>query len=308
MQGIIYKSTGSWYQVKDEHGKLYRARIKGKMKIDKNISSSNPVAVGDVVLMDLEDKEEEQAMIHTVQNRRNYIVRVSPHNKHQQHIVASNLDLVLLIATITQPQTSLGFIDRFLVTAEAYRVPAILVINKTDLLSKEDEYDLQRWQKIYEAVGYRVMPISAHHPESLQNLKDMLKDKTTLFSGHSGVGKSTLINQLIPDLELRTEIVSDYSGKGQHTTTFAEMFDLPHGGNIIDTPGVKEFGLIDMTQDELALYFPEMQRLLSQCRFNNCKHINEPGCAVKDAVEKDLVSMERYQSYLSIWESIAKPW
>lgn len=308
MQGIIYKSTGSWYQVKDERGKLYRARIKGKMKIDKNISSSNPVAVGDVVLMDLEDKEEEQAMIHNVQDRRNYIVRVSPHNKHQKHIVASNLDLVLLIATITQPQTSLGFIDRFLVTAEAYRVPAILVINKTDLLSKEDEYDLQRWQKIYEAVGYRVMPISAHHPESLQNLKAMLKDKTTLFSGHSGVGKSTLINQLIPDLELRTEIVSDYSGKGQHTTTFAEMFDLPHGGNIIDTPGVKEFGLIDMSQDELAFYFPEMQRLLSQCRFNNCKHINEPGCAVKAAVEKDLVSVERYQSYLSIWESIAKPW
>lgn len=308
MQGIIYKSTGSWYQVKDEQGKLYRARIKGKMKIDKNISSSNPVAVGDVILMDLEEREDAQAMIHTVQDRRNYIVRVSPHNKHQKHIVASNLDLVLLIATITQPQTSLGFIDRFLVTAEAYRVPAILVINKTDLLSKEDEYDLHRWQKIYEEIGYRVMPISAHKPETLQALKEMLQDKTTLFSGHSGVGKSTLINQLIPDLDLRTEIVSDYSGKGQHTTTFAEMFDLPNGGNIIDTPGVKEFGLIDMTQDELALYFPEMQRLLSQCRFNNCKHINEPGCAVKAAVEKDLVSEERYISYLSIWESIAKVW
>lgn len=308
MQGIIYKSTGSWYQVKDEQGKLYRARIKGKMKIDKNISSSNPVAVGDVILMDLEEREDAQAMIHTVQDRRNYIVRVSPHNKHQKHIVASNLDLVLLIATITQPQTSLGFIDRFLVTAEAYRVPAILVINKTDLLSKEDEYDLHRWQKIYEEVGYRVMPISAHKPETLQALKEMLQDKTTLFSGHSGVGKSTLINQLIPDLDLRTEIVSDYSGKGQHTTTFAEMFDLPNGGNIIDTPGVKEFGLIDMSQDELALYFPEMQRLLSQCRFNNCKHINEPGCAVKAAVEKDIVSAERYYSYLSIWESIAKVW
>lgn len=308
MQGIIYKSTGSWYQVKDEQGKLYRARIKGKMKIDKNISSSNPVAVGDVILMDLEEREDAQAMIHTVQDRRNYIVRVSPHNKHQKHIVASNLDLVLLIATITQPQTSLGFIDRFLVTAEAYRVPAILVINKTDLLSKEDEYDLHRWQKIYEEIGYRVMPISAHKPETLQALKEMLQDKTTLFSGHSGVGKSTLINQLIPDLDLRTEIVSDYSGKGQHTTTFAEMFDLPNGGNIIDTPGVKEFGLIDISQDELALYFPEMQRLLSQCRFNNCKHINEPGCAVKAAVEKDIVSAERYYSYLSIWESIAKVW
>lgn len=308
MQGIIYKSTGSWYQVKDADGKLYRARIKGKMKIDKNISSSNPVAVGDVVLMDLEEREDAQAMIHTVKDRRNYIVRVSPHNKHQKHIVASNLDLVLLIATIAQPQTSLGFIDRFLVTAEAYQVPAILVINKTDLLTEDDEYTLQRWEKIYGEIGYRVMPISAHKPETLQRLKEALKGKTTLFSGHSGVGKSTLINQLIPNLELRTEIVSDYSGKGQHTTTFAEMFDLPDSGNIIDTPGVKEFGLIDMTQDELAHYYPEMQRLLSQCRFSNCKHINEPGCAVKAAVEQDIVSEERYISYLSIWESIEKIW
>lgn len=308
MQGIIYKSTGSWYQVRDEEGKLYKARIKGKMKIDKNISSSNPVAVGDVVLMDLEEREDAQAMIHTVKDRRNYIVRVSPHNKHQKHIVASNLDLVLLIATIAQPQTSLGFIDRFLVTAEAYQVPAILVINKTDLLTHDDEYTLQRWDKIYTEIGYRVMPISAHKPETLQNLKDALKGRTTLFSGHSGVGKSTLINQLIPNLELRTEIVSDYSGKGQHTTTFAEMFDLPDSGHIIDTPGVKEFGLIDMSQDELAQYFPEMQRLLSQCRFSNCKHINEPGCAVKAALEKDIVSEERYISYLSIWESIEKVW
>ena len=308
MQGIIYKSTGSWYQVRDEEGKLYKARIKGKMKIDKNISSSNPVAVGDVVLMDLEEREDAQAMIHTVKDRRNYIVRVSPHNKHQKHIVASNLDLVLLIATIAQPQTSLGFIDRFLVTAEAYQVPAILVINKTDLLTQDDEYTLQRWDKIYTEIGYRVMPISAHKPETLQNLKDALKGRTTLFSGHSGVGKSTLINQLIPNLELRTEIVSDYSGKGQHTTTFAEMFDLPDSGHIIDTPGVKEFGLIDMSQDELAQYFPEMQRLLSQCRFSNCKHINEPGCAVKAALEKDIVSEERYISYLSIWESIEKVW
>jgi ribosome biogenesis GTPase / thiamine phosphate phosphatase len=308
LQGIIYKSTGSWYQVRDEDGKLYKARIKGKMKIDKNISSSNPVAVGDVVLMDMEEREDAQAMIHTVKDRRNYIVRVSPHNKHQKHIVASNLDLVLLIATIAQPQTSLGFIDRFLVTAEAYQVPAILVINKTDLLTQDDEYTLQRWDKIYTEIGYRVMPISAHKPETLQNLKDALKGRTTLFSGHSGVGKSTLINQLIPNLELRTEIVSDYSGKGQHTTTFAEMFDLPDSGHIIDTPGVKEFGLIDMTQDELAQYFPEMQRLLSQCRFSNCKHINEPGCAVKAALEKDIVSEERYISYLSIWESIEKVW
>lgn len=308
MQGIVYKSTGSWYQVKDAQGKLYQARIKGKMKIDSSISSTNPIAVGDKVEMTLEDEVGDWAMIYQVQSRENYIVRMSPHNQHQKHIVAANLDLALLIVTIAQPQTSLGFVDRFLVTAEAYHVPAIIVINKTDLLSPEDQVVLERWKAIYNAIGYRVLPVSAKHPESLAQLKSMLKDRTTLFSGHSGVGKSTLINQLIPDLDLRTEIISDYSGKGQHTTTFAEMFDLPDSGKIIDTPGVKEFGLIDMTQDELAQYYPEMQSLLSQCRFNNCKHINEPGCAVKAALEHDQVAIERYQSYLSIWESIAKVW
>jgi ribosome biogenesis GTPase len=258
--------------------------------------------------MELEEEGGDSAMIYQVNDRHNYIVRVSPHNKHQKHIVAANIDLALLIVTIAQPQTSLGFIDRFLVTAEAYHVPAIIVVNKTDLLSEENAATLHRWDKIYSAIGYQVMPVSAHLPETLLPLKDILKGKKTLFSGHSGVGKSTLINQLIPNLELRTEIVSDYSGKGQHTTTFAEMFDLPDSGNIIDTPGVKEFGLIDMSQDELALYYPEMQRLLSKCRFSNCKHINEPSCAVKLALETDMVSEERYQSYLSIRESIAKLW
>lgn len=308
MQGIIYKSTGSWYQVKSDSGKLYQARIKGKMKIDKNISSTNPVAVGDIVQMEPEEEDGDRAMIYAVENRNNYIVRVSPHNRHQKHIVAANLDLALLIATIVEPQTSLGFIDRFLVTAEAYHIPAILVINKTDLLEPEDQETLDRWTEIYTEAGYRVMPLSAHIKETLEPLKEMLKDRTTLFSGHSGVGKSTLINQLIPDLDLRTEIVSDYSGKGQHTTTFAEMFDLPGGGDIIDTPGVKEFGLIDMSQDELAQYYPEMRRLLSQCRFANCRHINEPDCAVKTAVEAGTVSEERYNSYLSIWESVIKIW
>lgn len=308
MQGIIYKSTGSWYQVRGEDGELYQARIKGKMKIDKHISSTNPVAVGDIVQMEPEDAEGDRAMIYAVDNRNNYIVRVSPHNRHQKHIVAANLDLALLIATIVEPQTSLGFIDRFLVTAEAYHIPAILVINKTDLFDEHDEETLARWTEIYTDAGYRVMPLSAEIPETLEPLKAMLKDRTTLFSGHSGVGKSTLINQLIPDLDLRTEIVSDYSGKGQHTTTFAEMFDLPGSGKIIDTPGVKEFGLIDMSQDELAQYYPEMRRLLSQCRFANCKHINEPNCAVKEAVESGTVSEERYHSYLSIWESVQKIW
>lgn len=308
MQGIVYKSTGSWYQVKDAEGHLYQARIKGKMKIDTNISSTNPIAVGDVVDMTVEETDAGRMMIYNVQERENYIVRMSPHNQHQKHIVAANLDLALLIVTIAQPQTSLGFVDRFLVTAEAYHVPAIIVINKTDLLNAEEQQVLARWTEIYQAIGYRVLPVSAKHPDTLDQLKSMLKDRTTLFSGHSGVGKSTLINQLIPNLDLRTEIISDYSGKGQHTTTFAEMFDLPDSGKIIDTPGVKEFGLIDMTQDELAQYFPEMQALLPQCRFNNCKHINEPGCAVKAAMEQGTLALERYQSYRSIWESIAKVW
>lgn len=290
-------------------GQFYQARIKGKMKIDRQISSTNPVAVGDRVVMEIEPGEQLQGMITTVEKRENYIVRVSPHNKHQKHIVAANLDLALLIATVREPQTSFGFIDRFLVTAEAYHIPAVLVINKADLLQQEEDKPLlDHWQQIYTNAGYPVLIVSAQQPESLQPLKEILRGKTTLFSGHSGVGKSTLINHLIPDLDLRTEIVSEYSGKGQHTTTFAEMFDLPDGGQIIDTPGVKEFGLIDMQQNELAEYYPEMRRLLPECRFANCKHINEPGCAVKAGLETGAVAEERYHTYLSIWESVEKIW
>ncbi len=308
MKGRVYKSTGSWYQVKDYEGNVWQARIKGKMKIDTAISSTNPIAVGDIVDMEPEEGQGDRAMINNVHARNNYIIRVSPHNRHHKHIISANLDLALLIVTIASPQTSMGFIDRFLVTAEAYHVKSILLVNKTDLLEEKDMETLAKWQHIYGDAGYEVLSVSALDSGSLQQLQDKLKDKTTLFSGHSGVGKSTLINQLIPGVDLRTEDVSDWSGKGQHTTTFAEMFELPQGGSIIDTPGVKEFGLIDMSQAELSEYFPEMKRLLSQCRFNNCKHINEPGCAVKSAVEEGIVSEERYYSYLSIWESIEKKW
>jgi ribosome biogenesis GTPase / thiamine phosphate phosphatase len=308
VKGRVYKSTGSWYQVKDYEGNVWQARIKGKMKIDTAISSTNPIAVGDIVDMEPEEGQGDRAMINNVHARNNYIIRVSPHNRHHKHIISANLDLALLIVTIASPQTSMGFIDRFLVTAEAYHVKSILLVNKTDLLEEKDMETLAKWQHIYGDAGYEVLSVSALDSGSLQQLQDKLKDKTTLFSGHSGVGKSTLINQLIPGVDLRTEDVSDWSGKGQHTTTFAEMFELPQGGSIIDTPGVKEFGLIDMSQAELSEYFPEMKRLLSQCRFNNCKHINEPGCAVKSAVEEGIVSEERYYSYLSIWESIEKKW
>ncbi len=308
LKGLVYKSTGSWYIVRDEQGKIWNARIKGKLKIDGNISSTNPIAVGDTVICDIEEKEENIATIKTIDERNNYIVRVSPHNKNQKHIVAANLDAALVVATIAEPRTSTGFIDRFLITAEAYHIPAILIINKIDLLQEKHKEQLELWQHIYTDAGYEVYPIVALQPETVAVLAERLKNKTTLFSGHSGVGKSTLINQLIPGVELRTQEVSGYSGKGQHTTTFAEMFDLPDGGKIIDTPGVKEFGLIDFEKEELAQYFPEMRRVMQHCRFNNCLHINEPGCAVKEAVNESVISIDRYASYMTIMDTIEKKW
>ena len=307
-EGLIYKSTGSWYELCDEDGRMWQGRIKGKLKIDTDIKSTNPIAVGDMVYFDIEQDDANTVMIKNVVPRRNYIVRVSPHNRNHKHIIASNLDLALVIATIATPRTSFGFIDRFLITAEAYHVPAIIVVNKCDLLDKEQEAILAEWKHQYEGIGYELFPVSALQPETMTTLKERLKDKTTLFSGHSGVGKSTLINQLLPDLDLRTMEVSDWSGKGQHTTTFAEMFDLPDGGRIIDTPGVKEFGLIDMEKEEVSHYFPEMRRVMNKCRFNNCLHVNEPDCAVKDGVNEETITQERYISYLTIMDSIEKKW
>jgi len=306
LEGIVYKSTGSWYLVKDQQGEFWDARIKGKLKIDGAISSTNPIAVGDKVLWDIEDEKVKSAMIKEVCDRRNYIVRVSPHNKHQKHIVAANLDAAILIATIAEPRTSQGFIDRFLITAEAYHIPAVIVFNKTDLLKGNHREQLDHWREMYVLAGYEVLEVVGLQPESLKQLQERIRNKTTLFSGHSGVGKSTIINQLIPDLEQRTKEVSGWSGRGQHTTTFAEMFELPGGGCIIDTPGVNEFGLIDVEKEELSHYFPEMLAVLNNCKFNNCLHYNEPGCAVKDAVNKSIISEERYLSYLGILDSIEK--
>jgi len=308
MNAIVYKSTGSWYIVKSETGEFYSARIKGKFKID-NITSTNPVAVGDKVDVDKEDIEEESVIITNIYPRENYITRQSPHNKHQHHIIASNLDQSLLFATLKDPKTSQGFIDRFLVASEAYHVPAIIVFNKNDLYKKKEHDKLEELKCSYEANGYRVLSMSLEQNDGVEEVKDLLKNKITLLSGHSGVGKSSFINFVFPEFTLKTQDVSGWSGKGLHTTTFAEMYDLPFGGKIIDTPGLREFALMDIEKNELSHYFPEMRALLSNCRFNNCMHIEEPGCAIKQAVEEGAISADRYISYLNILGSIdTKKW
>ena len=308
MRGVVYKSTGSWYSVKDDAGHFWDARIKGKLKIDDDISSTNPIAVGDIVAFDVEDDAVKTAMVTDVLPRNNYIVRISPHNKNQKHIIASNIDLALLVASVADPRTSTGFIDRFLITAEAYHITAAIIVNKTDLLKTKHASILKNWQDIYGKAGYKIFAVSAIDKNTLAEVTTVLKGKTTLISGHSGVGKSTLINQFIPGLDIKTKVVSGWSGKGQHTTTFAEMFEVPSGGRIIDTPGVKEFGLIDVDKDELSHYFPEMRAFLKDCQFNNCRHLNEPGCAVKQAVIDKNISEDRYVSYVAILESIEKKW
>lgn len=303
MQGIVYKSTGSWYLVKTTEQTFVQARIKGKFKID-DITSTNPIAVGDIVEMEMDNENEQIYVIETIHPRKNYINRQSPHRKHQHHIVAANLDQTLLFATLREPRTSQGFIDRFLIASEAYHLPGIIVFNKSDIYRKKELDLFAHYQKIYTNAGYRVFLLSMQTMEGFDELAISLYQKITLISGHSGVGKSTFINALLPGLDLRTENVSSWSGKGMHTTTFAEMFDLPTGGTIIDTPGVKEFGLVDISRQELSHYFPEMLRLLPNCQFNNCLHMNEPGCAVKEAVKMGVIHADRYISYCSILDSI----
>lgn len=305
MKAVIYKSTGSWYVAKAENGKTYNARIKGVFKIDE-ITSSNPLSVGDEVELE-EESEVGTAIINEIYERRNYVVRSSPHQKSKIHIVASNLDQSILFATLKEPRTSQGFIDRFLVTCEAFHIPAMIIFNKADIYRTKEMEKFEDLKNMYEQVGYKVFLTSVTNHQGLDEVKELLKGKITLVSGHSGVGKSSLMNAVFPELNLRTQNVSGWSGKGQHTTTFAEMFDLPQqfgGGKIIDTPGVKEFGIVDISKQELSHYFPEMRNRLNECQFNNCLHINEPGCAIKDAVAKGDISEERYISYYNILESI----
>ena len=303
MTARVYKSTGSWYLVKADNGKFFQARIKGKFKID-DITSTNPLAVGDIVTIETENELEDTVTITVIHDRKNYINRRSPANKRQHHIIASNIDQSLLVATLREPRTSQGFIDRFLVAAESFHVPAIIIINKADLFREKERKQFEAWREMYEDIGYKVLLTSIQNSESIDTIRALLKDKTTLMSGHSGVGKSTLINALMPNLDLKTREISGWSGKGLHTTTYAEMFDLPFSGSIIDTPGMREFGHVDISRQELSHYFPEMRRLLQHCQFNNCLHTNEPGCAVKEAVEQELISVDRYISYCTILDSI----
>jgi ribosome biogenesis GTPase / thiamine phosphate phosphatase len=317
MKATVYKSTGSWYVVQGrdaESGlnRKFNARMLGKFKID-GLTSTNPIAVGDTVEIEMENELEGGVTITKIYDRKNYITRTSPANKHQHHIIASNLDQSLLFATIKDPKTSQGFIDRFLISSESFHIPTIIVFNKADLYKKKEEEKFEMVKSIYEAIGYTVKKISVETGEGVEEVKKLLQDKVTLLSGHSGVGKSSFLNKIFPDMNLKTLAVSDWSGKGMHTTTFAEMFDLPagqadmpFGGKIIDTPGIRELGLVDIPKQELSHYFPEMKALINDCQFNNCMHTNEPNCAVKKAVEDNTISMDRYISYCNILESIEK--
>lgn len=303
MTGLVYRSTGSWYSVKEEAGKFWNARIKGVFKID-DITSTNPIAVGDVVDFERENETEGTVTITEIHDRKNYVARQSPRAKHQHHIIAANLDQSLLLATLKEPRTSQGFIDRFLVACEMYHVPAIVVFNKIDLYKAKEWEQYERLKAVYNKVGYAVFPVSVKEGKGINEVKELLTNKTTLISGHSGVGKSTFINAVMPGTNIRTQDVSGWSGKGLHTTTFAEMYDLPFGGKLIDTPGLREFGLVDVEKEELSGYFPEMRQRLNDCQFNNCQHINEPGCAIKQAVIDGEIDEDRYVSYVNILESL----
>lgn len=300
MKGVVVKSTGSWYDVRNEAGEIIKSRLKGIFRLDESKEKdSNPVAVGDKVVLEKGDADDAWT-IAEIEERENYIVRSSPKHRGARQIIAANLDQVLLIATMANPRTSTGFIDRFLLTAEAYHIPVVIIFNKQDLLDAKIQKKQDYVAGIYRSIGYQTVFVSALQQEHIDEVREIMKDKTSLISGHSGVGKSTLMNAVQPGLNLRTEAISRITGKGMHTTTFAEMHPLHFGGNVIDTPGIREFGIMDFKPEEISHYFVEFRDLIPQCKFNNCLHENEPGCAVKQAYLEGKISEERFTNYLNI--------
>ncbi len=298
MNGVVIKSTGSWYSVRTEDSTIHKCRIRGKFRIE-GIKSTNPVSVGDVVDFNLEPKKE-TGVITAIHERKNYIVRKSVNLSKRTHIIASNIDQAFLLVTIDNPPTTTSFIDRFLVSAEAYHIPVVILFNKVDVFTEETEDLKEELKEIYESIGYPCIDISAKEGDNVDLVKELMKDKVSLFSGHSGVGKSTLVNTIEPTLNLKTLEISEQHKQGQHTTTFAEMHPLSFGGYIIDTPGIKGFGMVDFEEEEIAGYFPEFFELKQNCKFNNCKHIDEPKCAIKQGLEDDTIAPSRYFSYLQI--------
>ncbi len=294
---LVTKSTGSWYELEDQQGRVWKGRIRGKLRLE-GLKTTNPIAVGDWVAADPEN--DDQVLIHEVLKRRNYIVRKSNNLSKQKQIIAANLDLVALVVTMATPATSTGFIDRFLLSAEAYHIPALLIFNKVDLYEGESAELLRAYEHIYEGISYDCLQVSAIRGTNMHLLREKLEGKTTLFSGHSGVGKSTLLNALDIRIQQKTGEISGYSNKGKHTTTFAEMFHVDNKTRLIDTPGIKDFGIVDLEKNEIGHYFPEIKSRLNECRFNNCIHLEEPGCAVRRAVETGEIHPSRYYSYLSI--------
>lgn len=302
MTGIVYKSTGSWYTVNTQMGVSYQCRIKGRFRL-KGIKSTNPIAVGDIVDFELETKNNETTgIINNIHDRRNYIVRKSVNLSKQTHVIAANIDQVFLLVTIDNPPTFTSFIDRFLVTAEAYGITTILLFNKVDTYNETTLDEVRYLAHIYRKIGYECIGISAETGKNIDKVKLLMKDKVSMFAGHSGVGKSTLANAVESGLELKTKAISEQHQQGQHTTTFAEMFDLSFGAKLIDTPGIKGFGIVDMDKEEVGDYFPEFFKLKQDCKFNNCIHVDEPKCAVKKALDEDEIAYSRYRSYLQILE------
>ncbi len=309
-QGLVVKSTGSWYTVKDEEGNRYECKIKGNLRL-KGLKTTNPVAVGDQVSFEYREKDSKDqnrpvGLIFSIEERKNYIIRRSQNLSKQAHIIAANIDQAFLIATINYPVTTTTFIDRFLASAEAYRIPVVILFNKTDRYNQEQTDRLLQLVETYQSIGYVCIKMSATQKTGLNELRELMKDKISVFNGHSGVGKSTIINTIQPNLNLKTREISDYHETGKHTTTFSELFELDFGGYIIDTPGIKAFGMLEMESWEISHYFPEIFRISEKCQYNNCSHTHEPGCAVKEAVVTGEIAETRFISYLGLLEADQK--